>query len=189
MKKFMPRSFKDRYRDQFVQLTQGQIIVIHYDTRFQELSQYATSILPTEEERIHDFMQRLRPQLRMGTLVLVTSSRSYLDIIDQTHSLELFSCETQRSNNKQTMRDGEFSGSRSAFRVPNDRPLRRVSRIRLVNYSRHHYSLSRAQVLPVEWFLLSYQAQIEGDQHCFIGASWVIIYEQSSFSSCQIKAV
>lgn len=66
-----------------------------YEVRFQELSRYAIAILPSEEERIHYFMQGLRPQLRMGTHALVTSGRSFLDIIDHSRSLEQISREAK----------------------------------------------------------------------------------------------
>lgn len=59
-----------------------------YEVRFQELSQYATTTLPLEEERIHYFVPCLRTQLRIGTYALVISGHLFLDIIDHAHSLE-----------------------------------------------------------------------------------------------------
>ncbi|KAH0641849.1 hypothetical protein KY290_033468 [Solanum tuberosum] len=48
---FMPRSVRDRLRDQFSRLEQGPMTVSEYKTRFHELSRHATMILPMEEER------------------------------------------------------------------------------------------------------------------------------------------
>ncbi|WMV37450.1 hypothetical protein MTR67_030835 [Solanum verrucosum] len=47
--------------------------VSEYEARFQELSRYATMILPTEEEMIQCFVRGLRTQLRDETHSLVTA--------------------------------------------------------------------------------------------------------------------
>lgn len=51
--RFVPRSLRDGHRDQFTHLEQRTMIGSEYEARLQELSRYATSILPTEEEHIH----------------------------------------------------------------------------------------------------------------------------------------
>lgn len=53
---FIPRSLRDRLRDQFTHLKWGMITMSEYEMRFQELSRYAISILPIEEEQIHYFI-------------------------------------------------------------------------------------------------------------------------------------
>ena len=50
MARFMPRSVRDRLRDQFSRLEQGSMTVSEYEARFHELSRHATMILPTEGE-------------------------------------------------------------------------------------------------------------------------------------------
>lgn len=61
----------------------------------------------------------------MGTHALVTSCRSFLDIVDHAHSLNQIICEVQEGSDKQARREKEFSGSQIGFRVSRDRPLRR----------------------------------------------------------------
>lgn len=54
--RFVPKSLRDRLHDQFIRLEQGPMTVTQYETRFHELSKYATTILPLEEEQIHYFV-------------------------------------------------------------------------------------------------------------------------------------
>lgn len=96
-----------------------------YEVRFHELFQYARTILPFEEEQIHYFMQGWRPQLRMGIHELVTSGRSFLDIVNHAHSLEHISRESQRGSDRWTTREGEFNGSQTGFWASRDRHPRR----------------------------------------------------------------
>jgi len=77
---------------------------------------YATPIFPIEGERIRCLMQRLRPQLRIGTHSLVTLGHFYLDIVDHACSIEQFSCEAQGGSDKRAYFEGSYSGSPSRFR-------------------------------------------------------------------------
>lgn len=63
-------------------------MMTQYEARFQMLYRYATAILQTKEEQIYYFVHGLRSQLRMGTHLLVTLGRSYLDIVDHVYSIE-----------------------------------------------------------------------------------------------------
>lgn len=62
----------------------------------------------------------------MGTHTLVTSGRSYLDIVDHARSLEQFSREAQGGSDNHARQEGKFSGSQLGFRVLSDRTLRKV---------------------------------------------------------------
>lgn len=86
--RFVPKRFKDRHRDTFLWLEQGQMTVSQHMVKVSELSLYAIVILPSERERIYSFVWRLRPQLSMDTHGLVSSHLSFLDIIGHVCSLE-----------------------------------------------------------------------------------------------------
>lgn len=58
--------------------------VIKYVAQFYELSRNATSILIIEYERAYFFVQGVRLPLCMSTLILVTSSRSF--VVDFNHA-------------------------------------------------------------------------------------------------------
>lgn len=109
MTRFVSKSFKDRQRGLFIRLEKGQITMNQYVARFQELSQYTITILPTEDEQIHYFVHRLRPQFKIHMHSLVKSIRSYLDIIDHARSLEQFSHEAQGGSHKCNRHEEEFS--------------------------------------------------------------------------------
>lgn len=62
----MPRSLRDRLRNQFSRLEQGSLIVVEHEARFRKLATHATSI------------RGLRLSLRMSTQSLVTAGRSFV---------------------------------------------------------------------------------------------------------------
>lgn len=45
-----------------------------------------------------------------GYIFSMTSSRSYLDIVDHAYSLEQFYCEAQGGTNNYARHEGEFNG-------------------------------------------------------------------------------
>lgn len=90
MTRFVLKSLKNKLYNQFTCLEQIKMIVFQYEVRFQELSRYATTILPIKQERICFFVRGLRPQLRIGKHI-VNLGLSYLDIVDIADSIKQFS--------------------------------------------------------------------------------------------------
>ena len=119
--RYMPRSLRDRLRDQFTRLEQGQMSVSEYEARFHQLSRHATVILPTEEERVRCFVRGLRPHLRLGTEHLVTVGWTFLDVVDHARTIEFIHRQAQGSGDKRARRQGRFSGSQSRGRGSYDR--------------------------------------------------------------------
>lgn len=109
---FVSKSLRDKLSDKFLCRDQGTMTVFQCEARFQELSRYATSIVPTKEERISYVVQGLRPKLKIETHSLGIWGRCYLDIINHTYSIEKFSCKAQRESHKhvyhQVTRDLDF---------------------------------------------------------------------------------
>lgn len=52
LQKYMPRTLRDRKKDEFIDLDQGDMCVTTYEAKFHVLSRYATQLVTTEEERI-----------------------------------------------------------------------------------------------------------------------------------------
>ncbi|XP_049378066.1 LOW QUALITY PROTEIN: uncharacterized protein LOC125842802 [Solanum stenotomum] len=123
--RFMPRSVRDRLRDQFSRLEQGPMTVSEYETRFHELSRHATMILPTEEERVRCFVRGLRYRLRVDTEHLVSAGRSFLDVVDHARSMEHIHREAQGGSDKRARYQGSYSGSQTRGRDSYDRPRQR----------------------------------------------------------------
>ena len=63
MEKYIPRTLRDRRRDEFLSLDQGRMSVTAYKVKFRALSRYATKIRFSPQERIHRFMKGLRSDL------------------------------------------------------------------------------------------------------------------------------
>jgi hypothetical protein len=49
----------------FLDLRQGDLIVLEYERRFQDLSTFTSTYLPTERHRVERFRDGLRQELRM----------------------------------------------------------------------------------------------------------------------------
>ncbi|WMV49480.1 hypothetical protein MTR67_042865 [Solanum verrucosum] len=74
--RFIPRSIRDRLRDEFSRLEQGFMIVFEYEARFHELSCHVVMILPTEEERFRCFHLRIVLQTLRDQLLYAKFSKS-----------------------------------------------------------------------------------------------------------------
>ncbi|XP_059301832.1 uncharacterized protein LOC132053744 [Lycium ferocissimum] len=59
LEKYVPCTLKDRRRDEFSNIDQGNLLVAAYDARFNLLSRYALQLLPTDEERVRRFVKGL----------------------------------------------------------------------------------------------------------------------------------
>ena len=59
---------------EFLALTQGDMTVLEYERRFQDLSMFASVYLPTEQHRIERLRDGLRQELRMGLAALQFST-------------------------------------------------------------------------------------------------------------------
>ena len=63
MKKYIPRTLRDRKRDEFLSLEQGRMSITAYEAKFRALSRYATQLGLSPQERTHRFLKGLRSSL------------------------------------------------------------------------------------------------------------------------------
>ena len=63
MEKYIPRTLRDRRRDEFLSLEQGRMSVTSYEAKFHALSRYATHLCFSPQERIRRFVKGLRSYL------------------------------------------------------------------------------------------------------------------------------
>ena len=68
MEKYIPRTLRDRKRDEFLSLEQGRMSVNAYEAKFRALSRYATQLCFSPQERIRRFVKVLRSELRISAL-------------------------------------------------------------------------------------------------------------------------
>ena len=69
-KRFYPNELRWRKPEESLTLIQGKMIIQAYPDKFAELSKFATSVVPSEEERVKRYVKKLDTRIR----VLMTSS-------------------------------------------------------------------------------------------------------------------
>lgn len=61
----MPRTLRDRKKDEFMALEQSGMSMAAYEAKFHVLSRYATQLVATEEKRIRLFIRGLNSELQV----------------------------------------------------------------------------------------------------------------------------
>ena len=82
MEKYIPRTLRDRKRDEFLTLEQGRISVTTYEAKFRALSRYATELCFSPLERIRCFVKVLRSELGISTLQVAATAKSFQEVVD-----------------------------------------------------------------------------------------------------------
>ena len=77
MEKYIPRTFRDRKRDEFLSLEQGRMSVNTYEAKFRALSRYATQLCFRTQERIRRFVKGLGSELRISALQIAATAKSF----------------------------------------------------------------------------------------------------------------
>ena len=82
MEKYIPRTLRDRRRDEFLSLEQGRMLVTAYEAKFRALSRYATQLCFSPQERIRHFVKGLRSDLQIPSLQVAAAAKSFQEVID-----------------------------------------------------------------------------------------------------------
>ena len=82
MEKYIPRTLRDRRRDEFLSLEQGRMSVTAYEAKFRALSRYATQLCFSPQERIRRFVKGLRSDLRISALQVAAAAKSFQEVED-----------------------------------------------------------------------------------------------------------
>ena len=75
MEKYIPRTLRDRRRDEFLSLEQGRMSVTVYEAKFRALSRYATQLCFSPQEWIRRFVKGLRSDLQIAALQVATTEK------------------------------------------------------------------------------------------------------------------
>jgi len=84
----MPRTLRDRKKDEFMALEQGGMIVASYEAKLHILSRYATHLVTTEEERICLFVKVLNPELQVLSVHMTSAGKSFNEVTDFVKKVE-----------------------------------------------------------------------------------------------------
>ena len=80
MNQFFPQTEHDARREEFEHLVQGSLSVSQYESKFTDLSRYATDLVDTDEKKVRRFLCGLRPMTQ--TLLAVMKLKDYRDVVD-----------------------------------------------------------------------------------------------------------
>ena len=115
MEKYIPRTLRDRRRDEFLSIEQGRMSVASYETKFHALSRYATQLCFSPQEWIHRFLKGLRSDLQISALQVAAAAKSFQEVVDFVIEVERVKPNdfTTTLTFKKFRKGGEFSGSYS----------------------------------------------------------------------------
>ena len=115
MEKYIPRTLRDRKRDEFLSLEQGRMSVNAYEAKFRALSRYATQLCFSPQERIRCFVKGLRSELRISALQVAATTKSFQEVVDFVIEVEGVKPDdfTMALTSKRFRKGGEFNGSYS----------------------------------------------------------------------------
>ena len=82
MEKYIPRTLRDKRRDEFLSLEQGRMSVSAYEAKFRALSRYATQLCFSLQERIRRFVKGLRSDLQIPSLQVAAAAKSFQEVVD-----------------------------------------------------------------------------------------------------------
>ncbi|VFQ84444.1 unnamed protein product, partial [Cuscuta campestris] len=84
-KEYVPTRYREERRDEFVALKQEGMSLPELRQKFDYLSQYATSLVSTPEDRLNEFVKKLRPDMRpYAALITSTDFNAAYDLIVKT---------------------------------------------------------------------------------------------------------
>ena len=115
MEKYIPRTLRDRRRDEFLSLEQGRMSFTAYEAKFHALSRYATQLCFSPQEWIRRFVKGLRSELQIPALQVAAAAKSFQEVVDFVIEVEGVKTDdfTMTSTAKKFHKGGEFSGSYS----------------------------------------------------------------------------
>ncbi|VFQ74419.1 unnamed protein product [Cuscuta campestris] len=84
-KEYVPTRYREERRDEFVALKQEGMSLPELRQKFDYLSEYATSLVSTPEDRLNEFVKKLQPDLRpYAALITTTNFNAAYDLIVKT---------------------------------------------------------------------------------------------------------
>ena len=110
MKKYIPRTLRDRRRDEFLSLEQGRMSVTAYEAKFRALSRYATQLCFSTQERIHRFVKGLRSEFWISALQVAATAKSFQEVVDFVIEVDGVNPDdfTMASTSKRFLKGGDF---------------------------------------------------------------------------------
>ncbi|VFQ77264.1 unnamed protein product, partial [Cuscuta campestris] len=129
-KEYVPTRYREERRDEFVALKQEGMSLPELRQRFDYLSQYATSLVSTLEDRLNEFVKKLRPDLRpYAALITTTDFNAAYDLIVKTEK-SLDDLQATKKEDRATKDPRPAPGRVGRVLGSGERGTRRVLRVR-----------------------------------------------------------
>ena len=84
--KYFSRSVRLQKEMEFIRLVQGNKIVVEYEAKFLRLSQFASSLVATEEDWVRRFMEGLRSRIKQA--ILPFELKTYGEVVSKALLVE-----------------------------------------------------------------------------------------------------
>ncbi|KAL9405108.1 hypothetical protein Peur_002080 [Populus x canadensis] len=110
---WLRKEFEERYyswqhrkekEQEFLDLKQGNMTVLEYERRFQDLSIFATTYLPTEHHRVERFREGLRQELKL--ILVAMQFQSVRELVRAAQGMERVMNDTPRLTSEQSQTTG-----------------------------------------------------------------------------------
>ncbi|XP_015159005.1 uncharacterized protein [Solanum tuberosum] len=82
METYIPRTLRDRRRDDFLNIKQGKMSVVAYEAKFCALSKYAIQLCFSLQERIRCFVKGLRSHLQIPAIQVAAFVKYFQEVVD-----------------------------------------------------------------------------------------------------------
>ncbi|KAK8671535.1 hypothetical protein V6N13_038129 [Hibiscus sabdariffa] len=116
--KYVGPAYLAAFRKQFMDLKQNNMTVTEYETEFLNLSRYASSIIPTEEDKCVQFREGLHYDILL--YVAPMKDKVFVDLVDRAKDVEKILIARREAQ------DSERSQKRGSHSVSSARPVKRA---------------------------------------------------------------
>ena len=115
MEKYIPRTLRDRKRDEFLSLEQGRMSVTAYKAKFRALSSMPPNFVSVHKSGFTVLFRALRSELRISALQVAATAKSFQEVVDFVIEVEGVKPDdfTMASTSKRFRKGGGFNGSYS----------------------------------------------------------------------------
>ncbi|CAA0834578.1 Unknown protein [Striga hermonthica] len=95
---YISQAAREARRDDFYHLKQGTLIVAQFESRFNRLSQYATGLFSTKEDKLYKFTRGLRHSLQQS--LLTVRMNTYAEAVEAATRMESWMARLGQVQNK-----------------------------------------------------------------------------------------
>ena len=118
--RFYPDELRWQKQEEFLTLTQGKMSVQAYTDRFTELSRFATSVVPSEKDRVKRYIKKLDPKIRVH--VISSGATTFQQAYEVALEIQASMIEEDTSKKRAPVPTPTASFKKPRFGVPSSTP-------------------------------------------------------------------